>query len=530
MLALSVGAFAIPAVLIVRIKPPKGIAPMDTPIADLLANEFEIDGRVVPIVWGISDPIYRAAIEEHKIRSGDDMPTLNEAFDVARKLKAEYVLATDMRSGSDKIYAAAALYRNGRVIWKDPSNDVGAIIAHWKTMLRKKQITQDAFDQQVLEATYRSSAVQIGSKFGQDDTLRSFARTWVAMLNSGPFLSLPKAPTRPTPQPGAGQTPKNPGTGTTPPVKPVDDSKWKADAEAAIKGGDTSKAISILREAIDSAPMDVARRVFLIKTLTQMGQPDVAAREARRAADLMPDHIEFRALAATAWIQAGNIDEAQSDLNEAISRAPDSPETRLLLANVAIAKGDFSAAIGHLDKALAANPTGDAYYLRALAKAMSGDSDQADADVKKAIEAGLSQDPQEAEARYRLVASIFDGGLTLIGGDIRTLHSRAQVDRTDKDVKSTFDDLRKRVAGRSRFISALPVPAGHELSHNRRVLAYKLLSQCLTDLESYLKSGDVDVLTDSRINLGEALKQGVSAREEFKNEQQRTKKSDGKPG
>ncbi|HWA82494.1 MAG TPA: tetratricopeptide repeat protein, partial [Fimbriimonadaceae bacterium] len=315
----------------------------------------------------------------------------------------------------------------------------------------------------------------------------------------------------------------------TPPVKP-EDSKWSADAAAALKAGDMSRAINILRDAVDSSPMDVARRILLIKTLTQASQPEVAAREARRAAELMPDHIEFRALAATAWIQAGNIDEAQTDLNEAVSRAPDSPETRLLLANVAIAKGDFPTAIGHLDKAIAASPTGDAYYLRGLAHAMSGENDLADADVKKAVDLGLSQDPQEAEERYRLVATIFDNGLTQIGGEIRTLHSRAQVDRTDKDVKAAFDDLMKRVAGRVRFISSLPTPPAHELSHNRRVLAYKLLSQCLTDLESYLKSGDVDVLTDSRINLGEALKQGVSAREEFKNEQQRTKKSDGKPG
>ncbi|HWA84050.1 MAG TPA: hypothetical protein VG820_11470, partial [Fimbriimonadaceae bacterium] len=210
LLTLAAGAFAVPAVLIIRIKPPKGILPMDTPIADFVANEFEVEGRVVPIVWGISDPIFRAAVEERKIRSGEEMPTLGEALDVARKLKAEYVLATDMRAGTDKLYASAVLYRNGKQVWRDPAGDVEGMISHWKTMLRKKQMTQEEFDRQVLEATFRSSSVQVGSKFGQDDTLRSFARTWVAMLNSGPFLSYPKAPTHPTPPPGQGETPANP--------------------------------------------------------------------------------------------------------------------------------------------------------------------------------------------------------------------------------------------------------------------------------------------------------------------------------
>jgi hypothetical protein len=62
-------------------------------------------------------------------------------------------------------------------------------------------------------------------------------------------------------------------------------------------------------------------------------------------------------------------------------------------------------------------------------------------------------------------------------------------------------------------------------------LAYKLLSQCLADLDLFLKNGSEDVLTDSRINLGEALKQIASAKLNFKDEQQGTKKkSDGKPG
>jgi tetratricopeptide (TPR) repeat protein len=510
-------------------KAPKGVVPMDASIADYAANELQTSGRVTPIVWGINDPIYRDAVEAGKIKSGEEMPAISDALATAGKLGAEYVLAVDIRSGQNEILGMAFLYRGGKLIWKDPVIDIPAQMNRLKLELKKKLISQQEYDQGVLNAGCRSNAVQLSAKFGAEATLHAMARTWVEMIMSGPLQSLPKQPEKFTPAPGKGQGPVDPGVGTAPPAK-ADDNHWLTDLAAALKAGDANLAVSILRDAVDASPMDFARRISLAKTLIQFGQPEVAAREARRAAELMPEHLEFRSLAARAWIQAGNSDEAQTDLNEAVTRAPDSPETRLLLANVALSKGDFATAIDHLSKAISVGPTGDAYYLRALAHAMAGDSRLADADVKKATEVGLSQDPQEADSRYGLVAAIFDDGLSAIGGEIRTLHQRAQVQRTDKDVATTRDDLVKRVNGRSKFIAELPVPAGYELSHNRRILAYKLLSQCLIDLSSFMKSGDEDVLTDSRISLGEALKQGASARQRFKDEQQGAKKSDGKPG
>jgi len=515
--------------LIVRLKPGKGEPPFESAIADYLANEFQADGRVAPIVWGLGDPIYQAAVQTRKIRANTQTPTLGEALDAAGKLHCDYVLTTDLRAGSDGILSAAYLYRKGKLIWKDPDVDVNAAIANLRQNLKRKLITKEEFDRSVVEASYRLNALQSG-KFAVDDTLKSVAHTWMEMVVTGPLAGVVPQPVKATPNPGKGDAPRNPGTGTTPPVAISVDTKWNAAASTALNAGDLSKALSILRDAIDAAPMEPARRIMLIQTLMEVGQPEVAAEEARRAAGLMPDHLEFRSLAAKAWIQAGKLDEAQNDLNEAVARAPDSPETRMLLADVAIAKGDSAAAIAHLDKAISAAPTGDAYYLRGLAYAMAGQNDLAVADLKKATDAGLSQDPREADSRYSLVAAILDSSLVSIGQEIETLHNRAQVQRTDKDVQTAFDDLSKRVQGRVEFISQLPAPPGHEKSHARRVLAYKLLVECLSDLASYLKGGDMDALTDSRINLGEALKQGASARQEFLDEQQGIKKSDGKSG
>src|SRR5207253_375396 len=188
---------------------------------------------------------------------------------------------------------AAYLYKSGRLIWKDPEVNLGPALAHLRDLLKKKQITKEQYDQSVLEASFRTSAIQVSARLGEDDTIRSFARTWVEMMNTGPLLGLAQQHEKATPDPGHGQSPKSP-TNNPAPTKPPDDSRWSTEAAAALKAGDTNRAISILRDAIDLSPMDVGRRILLIKTLMQVGQPDVAAKEARRAAELMPEKLEFR--------------------------------------------------------------------------------------------------------------------------------------------------------------------------------------------------------------------------------------------
>ena len=514
-------AGAVPSVLIVHLKPAAAQAvAVDASVADYVANELQIDGRVQPIVWSMTDPIYREAVDSGKIPGGVETPTLAEAERVAGKLKAEYVFAIDMVKGEGEVLGQAFLYKNGRLIWKDPDSNIGPLLTQLSNRLKKKQITQEEFDKAVLHAKMRSASVQVGAESGETDTARSVARSWAQMVSTGPFVSLPKTTIVTTPDPGQGLVPNNIGTA---PPKVGDDSKWNTEYAAALKAGDSGRAIAILRDAIDAAPLDPARRMALVKTLRKLGEPDVAAAAARRSAELLPEQSEFRAMAARCWIQAGNSDEAQTDLNEAMARSPDSAETRMLLGEVAIAKGDYPMAIEHLDKAIASKATGDAYYLRSIAHAMAGNVEKAAADTQLAAATGLSVDPEDAEARYALVASLFDEGVAMIGADIRTLHQKALVQRTDSGVKASFQSISKVVAGRVKFISDLPVPLGHETSHGRRVLAYKLLSQCLTDLDLYLKQGSQDDLTESRINLGEALKQSAAARLKFRDEQQGTK-------
>src|SRR5579862_4646556 len=104
---MSVAAVAVPGMLIVRLKPAKGQPSFESAIGDYLANEFQSDGRVAPIVWGLGDPVYRAAVQEGKIKTESQTPALGEALDAARKLHAEYVLAADIRGDADGILSIA---------------------------------------------------------------------------------------------------------------------------------------------------------------------------------------------------------------------------------------------------------------------------------------------------------------------------------------------------------------------------------------------------------------------------------------
>ncbi|MCC7230426.1 MAG: hypothetical protein IT203_08515 [Fimbriimonadaceae bacterium] len=60
-------------------------------------------------------------------------------------------------------------------------------------------------------------------------------------------------------------------------------------------------------------------------------------------------------------------------------------------------------------------------------------------------------------------------------------------------------------------------------------MALNLLSQSLGDFGTYLASNDLDLLADSRINVGEALKQFTAAQAAYRNEIGGIAKSVGNP-
>lgn len=515
-------AWAIPNVLIFRVQTAKAPAEGDYPICDAIANEFQTGGKLNPVVWDITDPIFRTAINDGVAPGNVPIPTLEQATAVASKLHCDYLMAVDIRPDENGLLASTLFLRGSRVIWQDPVYDLGPTERAYKPRLKKKQITQAEYDRAILKASHRTVTIMLGSEYGVQDTLRSVAHSWVEQLNYGPLKDFETAPISSTPDPAKGQSPTEPPVLPTP-IAPKTDESWIKDYKAAIDSKDLPKAVLILRDAIDSDPFDPKRRTAFVKELLAMGKPVAAASEARNGAELMPGNTELRTLAARAWLAAGNQEEAQADLNEALARAPESTATRLLLAEVAISKNDPATAMTHLAAILAKGPDPDALYSRAIVYAMTGESAKSSADMIAAKEGGLSFADLDLTERYNLILPVWDATLESLCDDVRTLQQRALVQRKEKEVADSLAALQVKANAFSTFLGNVVPPQSHGKSNARRVLAYKLLTQCLTDLDSYLKGGEEDVLTDSRINLGEALKQLNSSKIAYKEESEAPK-------
>src|SRR5438270_13782009 len=114
--------FAAPQLLIVKVAPDSKYAdgdPSDN-LIQFIAQEFDDDGRVLPIAWGISDPYFRAAVDDKILLNPTEKPDLDEAQRTASRLKADYLLVVTVRQSELALYAVASLFRRGKLIWRDP--------------------------------------------------------------------------------------------------------------------------------------------------------------------------------------------------------------------------------------------------------------------------------------------------------------------------------------------------------------------------------------------------------------------------
>lgn len=216
-------------------------------------------------------------------------------------------------------------------------------------------------------------------------------------------------------------------------------------------------------------------------------------------------------MAARAWIQAGRPKEAQDELNEAVAHAPDAPATRLLLAEVALADLNPERALPHLDAAIKAEPTPDAFYLRALCRAMLGGVDG----LKLDLDEMSHREPKAADAdidrRYRLAVSVFDRLNKRDGLEIRDLIQKAAIKPKDAGLHDGLTAVEQRLAARIAFMEMMATPATLQKTHDRWLLADKLLAESLVNVRSFIGGAD-DALTDARMNLGEGIKQADLAR------------------
>jgi tetratricopeptide (TPR) repeat protein len=476
-------SLAVPKVLLVNLKAEMSEGEAYQPLPTYLASELNDLGKVDTIVWSQTDADFRDARANGRINSIADYPTLKEAQDGARSLGCDYLLAMSAISGKEGVKASGTLYHNGRKVWSD----------------------------------LKQMSVSLSTVIDIDSTLLSISRTWGLMLHGGPFKDLPEKPINNTPELSPGQIP---AVTTPPPNSPQaqaeDNQKLFEEVERLRKAGQVLQALLALRDGVDRSPFDPERRKALIEAYQALNRPELAAIEARRAAALIPTSSELRAMAGAAWMNAGDKDQARIDLMAVIAKSPDDKLARSALADMALEDGKAEEAIEHLSVLQRVAPSQGVFYRVALAHSMQGDVEG----VQNALNSvkGATAQSGGLEPIYLLSASSLDTSLNLVGGQARSLFQRAIVDRKEPEVAQELELQMDATAARLLLLQAWSPPPRYAVSHERRILALKLLAQSLTGLKAYVASGDEDALTDARIDLGEALKHLSTARESYQDE------------
>lgn len=105
-----------------------------------------------------------------------------------------------------------------------------------------------------------------------------------------------------------------------------------------------------------------------------------------------PDFFPAYCNRAQAFVMLGRWAEAESDLREAIRRCPDSAHARLRLAELLFERGDFGGAFRQAEDVFAGPVTnlfrGEALYLRAMVRLVTGDGAAAYRDIVESAKAG----------------------------------------------------------------------------------------------------------------------------------------------
>lgn len=499
---------AAPSVLIVqdRLSPVGGVD-RNVMIDQALAESIDRDGRLSPIVWSLSDPVFRDAVDRGRLREVPDQPTFDQAARAMGPLSVEYLIILTAELIGNSVEAEIKLYRGRRAIWTD-----------------KQQFA--AFS---------------GDRIDLPNTRRSLAATWVRLMGEGPLRSLTPRPKPPAPPLEPGVSPVVPDPDVVPPAPPLPNapdpvplpvepgapSPQQTEATNALLGEamrlmaarQFHQAIFMLRDGVDQAPLDSKRRRALILALLRSGDPESSAGEARRASELFPGQVEFRVLAARAWLAAGKPEEAAVDLNEAVVRDPEAAETRFLMGEMQLLTLRVPSAVEHLTASIERLPVADAFHRRAIAHAILGEFPAMEGDLT-AMEQAASNDPDPSAdvERHRFLARVMNSAATILVPQIRDWITRIRPRPRDPVIAAERDDFDRVLVGLVRFSERRPPPEVHRESHHAFVLALKLLRQTLSDAGGSIGVLDEDALMEASISLGEAIRTLESAQSAFARE------------
>ncbi len=473
--ACAASAYAAPEVLVVQIM--RGEAPeesVELNLASEVADELSKEGRVVPIVWSLSDPVFRLSAEEGLIPRFKENPSDKEISDTAQKLRVKYVLTVQAYRYNGILFPRAYLYEVGRnrPVWEFGPENQGNV---------------------------SSFVVNVNGQPDWIATSRSLANTWATQLNLEPFKDLARRD--PTFNNVTG-----PGIGTTVPGGvAIDASAGKEaldKAQELIEKGRTDLGVLYLRDAIDVNPYEPDRREMLVELLLDLGLVSEAADEAQRAAELTGSGSEIWLLAARCWISAQQPEKADTAIKEALARGGEGPAAKRILGQIRLLEGRPQEAVDLLSEALEAEESFEAYMARGLAYALLGNASASAADLEQ-VEADSK--PLTVRLYMYCVSMISERG-RILARRLADLPSLVATTTNPDQALAMAESIESETDGLATFLTKVTPPLVHQKSHATRDLAHKVLRQAALEALSYARGVNPDAKLESALSLGEALK------------------------
>jgi hypothetical protein len=170
-----------------------------------------------------------------------------------------------------------------------------------------------------------------------------------------------------------------------------------------------------------------------------------------------------------------------------------------------------------LDRLVRSSSAPESVYWRALCRAYLGGADGVHED--SALYAKNPCETVRASANYRFAMRTFEATVSGPMGKVSDLIQLVSVHPSAPETSQQVDQHLRQCDACIAFLSQFPCPPAFKNSHGERLMALKLLKITLLDLQEFATSSSEDVLTDARINLGEALKESKAAETHFASEQ-----------
>lgn len=474
-------------------------------LAPYVAEELDKDGRVRPVVWSMTDPVFREWTSKDVFRGFEFNPTLNTVQDVARKLGVKYVLTVRGFRAEQQIYAIGELYVNGRSAWRfGPRKSAKGQEIVIQSDGRYDEKATRAFQAKVPDLVKAGGTFAVFQNGVPDfiETARSVARTWSALLGEGPLKSLPSKPRLEPTDAGPGAGIDNPDL--TGPVG-AESQDVLVEARALASSGNFHRALLLLREACDRRPFDVAVRKELVSTLILAGMPDAAADAAQVATQLNPDDPEILLLAAKSWIGSSEQDKAGQALEAAIAKGATGDTVVEIQGELALLQGDAKLAMTKFSTLKGNRST----LRRAIALALTGDSAGCVKAVKDLGAAPLTEDD------YRTLVLFVERSLLKLGDQSRAVLPSIRIHPGEPQTLAQAGEFSDLANAMSALVAALVPPVVHKESHEARKLAHILLAQASLEALGFAKNNDPELAEEAAATLGQAFKLFPGVREKF---------------